>query len=76
MQTLEEILKAARRLPDPERRRLIEELENGGGAEAAEARRKAALDQFLAMAGTAHSDVTDLSENKNKYLAEIYATKP
>ena len=76
MQSVEEILEAARRLPAPERRRLIEELGNGGGPETAEARRKAALDRFIARAGTGHSDFTDVSENKNKHLADVYATKP
>jgi hypothetical protein len=76
VQTLEDILEAARRLPEPERRRLIEELGNGGGAETTEARRKAALERFLTRAGAGHSDFTDVSENKNKHLADGYATKP
>lgn len=77
MQTFEDILEAARRLPEAERRRLVEALSDDGGKETSGVRkRKVALERFLAMAGTVHADITDLSENKNKYLADIYATKP
>ncbi len=34
------------------------------------------MQRWLARAGSGHVDVTDISSSKNKYLAEIYATKP
>lgn len=75
MHSFEEILEAARRLPEPERRRLVEELRNGHEAPP-EARQRAALERWRARAGTGHSDYTDVSENKNVHLADAYATRP
>ena len=40
-----------------------------------ENRRNAAMNEWLAMGGTGHSDATDVSENKSKHLAEVYKTK-
>jgi hypothetical protein len=76
MPTLEELLEQAKHLPPKDRRRLIAELEDSI-AEPAEAppRRSRGLAMFIAMAGTAHSDFTDVSTNKGKHLAEIYAGK-
>ncbi len=34
------------------------------------------MKRWLARAGSAHADVTNISGSKNEYLAEIYATKP
>ncbi len=78
MQTLEDILEEARRLPPDERRRLLEKLqqeEEERESEPSEQARFAALDKLLALSGTAHSDYTDVSSNKYKHLAEVYATK-
>jgi len=74
--TLEEILSQARRLPEDERRRLIEDLQGDKGAPPSEGRRRKAMRRWLARAGSGHVDVSDISGSKNKYLAEIYATKP
>lgn len=80
MLTVEELLEQAKHLPPKDRRRLIAELE-GSIAEQAEApgeappRRSRGLAMFIAMAGTAHSDFTDVSTNKGKHLAEVYAGK-
>ncbi len=41
-----------------------------------EDRRQAAMRRWLARAGMGHADVDDISSNKNRYLAETYATKP
>lgn len=80
MQTVDEIRDALRRIEREERKRLLlEELEaiedaskpDGDQAE----KRAAALARWRARSGTGHSDATDVSENKNRYLAEIYATK-
>jgi len=79
MPTVEELLEQAKHLPPKDRRRLIAELEDSI-ADQAEApgeapRRSRGLAMFIAMAGTAHSDFTDVSTNKGKHLAEIYAGK-
>jgi hypothetical protein len=73
--TLEEILSQARRLPDDEQRRLLEDLQGGKLPSPSESQRRGAMKRWLARAGTGHADVSDISSNKNKYLAETYATK-
>ncbi len=78
MQTVDEIMEAVRRLPEVERRRLIDELQGDGSRqpdETSDNRRRAAMARWLARAGTGHSDFTDVSTNKNKHLAEISAGK-
>ena len=88
MGRLERIIDEARRLPLRDRRRLIavlnESLADGGKTRKPAAksprvstkdRRRGALDAFLALAGTAHSDYTDVSTDKYKHLAEIYYDK-
>ncbi|HVO22080.1 MAG TPA: hypothetical protein VMW56_00465 [Candidatus Margulisiibacteriota bacterium] len=86
MEKLERIIEQVRRLPVKDRRRLIvvlnRSLGNGGKTKkparksvskiSPTGRRQAALDAFLAMAGTAHSDYTDVSTDKYRHLAEIY----
>jgi len=74
--TLEEILDQVRRLSDEERQRLVADLQANAGRSPSEDRRRAAMRRWLARAGTGHADVDDISSNKNRYLAEIYATKP
>ncbi len=76
MQTLEEVLEAARGLPESDRRRLVAELEGSGNDMHSEARRKDALKRWLESAGTGHSNFTDVSTDKNQHLADIAATKP
>ncbi len=76
MQTVEEILEAAESLPENERERLIEKLTHRRKPDQeTDARRRAAMNDWLAMAGTVDSDFTDVSTNKGKHLAEIYADK-
>jgi hypothetical protein len=78
MRTVDEILEQAKRLSPRERRRLIDELEEGLPAEETEEAEPAwlaAMDAFFAMGGTAHSDYTDVSSDKYRHLAEIYADK-
>ena len=74
--TVEEILDQVRRLPEEERRRLVADLQADPGPPPSEDRRRAAMRRWLARAGTGHADVDDLPSHKNRYLAEIYATKP
>ena len=74
--TLEEILDLVRRLSEEERQRLIADLQAHAGRTPSEDRRRAAMRRWLARAGTGHAAVDDVSSNKNRYLAEIYATKP
>lgn len=79
MPTVEELLEQAKHLPPRDRWRLIARIEDSI-AEQVEApvevpSRSRGLAMFIAMAGTAHSDFTDVSTNKGKHLAEIYAGK-
>lgn len=74
--TLEEILAQARRLPEDEKQRLVADLQADKDVRPSESRRQNAMKRWLARAGSGHADVTDISSSKNKYLAEIYATKP
>lgn len=75
--TLEEILDQARLLSEEDRQRLVADLQaNPGGRTLSEDRRRATMRRWLARAGTGHVDVDEISSNKNRYLAEIYATKP
>ena len=84
MDKVQRIIEEARRLPARDRQKLIAALtksrSNGKRASKVTKRRAAgaidrlaALDGFLALAGTAHSDYTDVSSDKYKHLAEIYA---
>lgn len=76
MQTLNEVLEAARRLSEDDRERLIEELEATlESHRIPEQQRQAAMEHMLSLAGTGHSDFTDVSSDKYKHLAEIYADK-
>ena len=80
MLTIEELVEQAKHLPPPDRRRLIDELEDSlatqpEAPEETPGRRSRGLAMFIAMAGTAHSAFTDVSTNKGKHLAEIYAGK-
>ena len=80
MRTVQEVLEAARQLPPEERRRLIEELlderdrlvEELQASQTATERRRV-LSSWLGIAGIAHRDHSDLSSDKYKHLAAIYA---
>jgi hypothetical protein len=74
--TVEEILDQVRRLPEEERRRVVADLQAEPGPPPSEDCRRAAMRRWLARVGTGHAEVDDVSRNKNRYLAEIYATKP
>lgn len=76
MQTLDEILTEARRLPEGERKRLVADLQADSPTGASQIRRQAAMKRWLDRGGSGHSDFTDVSGNKTTHLAEIYATKP
>jgi len=83
MSSVEEILQAVRNLALPERRYLIRTLNQAPELldreddtdKIQEERQQAALAEFIKMAGTLHSDFTDVSTNKKKYLAIAYADK-
>jgi hypothetical protein len=77
MQTVEEILEQVKHLPLPERRRLADALQEELLTEdaSAEATRLAALDQWIARAGSGHSDFDDVARDKYKHLAEAYSDK-
>jgi hypothetical protein len=61
VRTVDEILGQVQHLSAGEQQELMERL--------------AALDSFLALAGTGHGDFTDVSSHKGKHLAEAYGPK-
>jgi hypothetical protein len=82
MQTMDEILQNLRRLAPDEREQVRAELDAleqaekaTGGGDPTENGREAAMQDWLAMAGTFHSDFTDVSTDKYKHLGDVYADK-
>jgi hypothetical protein len=78
MRKVDEILQTAKKLKRAQIERLIEKLDEHLEAldEKKFARTKGPLyADLLSLSGIAHSDYTDVSTNKKKHLAEIYATK-
>ena len=76
MRSVDDILKRASQLPPEERRKLIDSLEEGLAdeqASSAGAAHESVLERWLARAGTGHSDFTDVSSDKYKHLAAVYA---
>ena len=76
MRSVDDILKRASQLPPEERRKLIDSLEEGLADEQAgspEGAHSSAFERWLSLAGTGHSDFTDVSSDKYKHLAAVYA---
>ncbi len=76
MRSIDEILELARQLPPEDRRRLLDKLEDSLAEEEpvpSETSAEGPYTALLEMAGTAHSDFTDVSTDKYKHLAEAYA---
>jgi hypothetical protein len=76
MRKLDDLLEAAKQLPASERRRLIEQLEEGlpgADAEEPDAACVAAMERWVGLAGSGHSDHTDVSSEKYGHLAAIYS---
>lgn len=73
MQTIDEILDAARRLSDDERRQLVEALQGQRREEPIEGQRGQAISIWVGSAGAFHSDFTDVSTQKYTHLADVYA---
>jgi hypothetical protein len=75
MRRLEHLLEEAKRLPYEDRRRLIEQLEAlGTEEEETEGEEKVGrYSHTLGLAGTMHSDATDVSSDKYRHLADVYA---
>jgi hypothetical protein len=76
MRKLDDILKRASQLSAEERRKLVDSLEEGlAGEEAARPNvvDVSAFERWLSLAGTGHSDSTDVSSDKYKHLAAVYA---
>jgi hypothetical protein len=76
MRTVEEIIEQARCLSAKDRRMLLEELEESLEEEepaTEKASAKGLYARSLALAGTMHSDYTDVSTDKYKHLGEAYA---
>ena len=75
MRKVDELLEQARRLSASERRRLVEALEDEsslGDGGSTDPSWLAAMEQWLALAGTAHSEHTDVSSDKYRHLGAIY----
>ena len=78
MHTINEIVEEAKRLTASDRQRLVAELQKGlvsEEANGAQAQRLAALDAWIAKAGTGQSSFTDVARDKYKHLAEVYADR-
>ncbi len=75
MRTVEEIVEEVKLFSPQERLRLMEKIDSLGRNEriVADETQLAALDTFLALAGTAETTDTDVSSDKYKHLAEIYS---
>jgi hypothetical protein len=77
MHGVHEIVEEAKLLPVPERRRLLHAIEDSLAKdeeqEAVSVPPGGRYARLLALAGTMHSDHTDVSADKYKHLAEIYA---
>jgi hypothetical protein len=76
MRTLDHLLEEAKRLPFEDRRRLIEQLEALDAPEEDTPEAQGAGDRYrhtLALAGTMHAEVTNVSSDKYQHLADIYA---
>lgn len=72
MQTIEEILDAARRLSDGERRQLVEALRGDGREASIDKQRRDAMATWLGLAGRFHSALTTVSTEKYTHLADVY----
>jgi len=79
MSALERILKQVRALTPRERRRLLDKLERSLDDVAALAKRRAKTgDTYahsLSLAGSAHTDFTDVSSNKYTHVADAVADR-
>jgi hypothetical protein len=78
MHTVSEIVEEAKRLTASDRRRLVAEIQKGLVSEevnGAQAQRLAALDAWIAKAGTGQSSFTDVARDKYKHLADVYADR-
>lgn len=64
MQTIDEILDAARRLSDDERRQLVEALQGQRREEPTEGQRRQAMLRWVGVAGAFHSDFADVATQK------------
>ncbi len=73
--TVDQILELARGLPPGEQRRLLDELRalSGGGSDAPPT--QGGYGTLLDLAGTAHSEYGDVSQNKLEHLGEAYAAQ-
>jgi hypothetical protein len=77
MHTVEEIIEQVRRLSLQDRRWLVEELERLLAKEIEENQLPLGgpYARSLALAGTVHTDFTDVSVDKYKHLAEAYTDR-
>lgn len=78
MPTVHDLIEQARRLPPQARRELRDMLDESLADDERAGEQQAGEGPYaslLKLAGTAHSRFPDVSANKNKHLAQIYAGK-
>lgn len=75
MSSIERIIREARNLSAEERQRLLEELARSlvDGPAGETPSNGQGLDLFLKLAGTAHSEQSDVSGDKYKHLGDVYS---
>jgi hypothetical protein len=72
METIEHLLRAARKLSVAERRRLVNALQEDAHQNP-EVPNPEAISGWIALAGRFHSNATDVSTDKYRHLADVYS---
>lgn len=72
---MEKLLARAKHLKPDQLSELVARIEDYLASLASRKRTKPSYARTLALAGTADSDWTDVSSNKGKHLAEVYAPR-
>ena len=77
MDSVEALIERARQLPRADRQRVIKAVEDSLGEETTitSGTAEGPYERSLALAGTMHTDFTDVSTDKYKHLAAVYASQ-
>jgi hypothetical protein len=77
MDIVEALIERARQLPRADRQRIVEAVEDSLGEETTitSGTAESPYERSLALAGTMHTDFTDVSTDKYKHLAAVYASQ-
>ena len=73
MPTIEQLLEAVRQLSDADRIRLVQALQSAACEPPFEPPRRDTMSSWLGLAGQFHSEFTDVSTDKYRHLAHVYA---